>query len=194
RDVGQPGRRNLVEAVDTEARAVAPEREGVLLRREALALAAPAIEFEALVAHGILPWAEEPRASVMAAAALDQLTHLALLPVMRRPGQHLVGVQAVQEDEHAPADERRIEPGRPGRRGIDQEQHEIDDHIGGEMAVEAAQRAHPAPRPLLDLGRMRSVPCADARSQLDWLAALATHYWAASVLMLRRRSKRSATL
>src|SRR5690349_13166037 len=141
-----------------------------------------------------LPWAEGRARSVMTAAALDQLTHLALLPVMRRPGQHLVGVQAVQEDEHAPADERRIEPGRSGRGGVDEEEHEIDDHIGGEMAVKAAQRAHAAPRPLLDLGRMRRVPCADARSQFDWLAALATHHWAASVLMLRRRSKRTATL
>src|SRR5690348_1221078 len=130
----------------------------------------------------------------MAAAALDQLTHLALLPVMRRPGQHLVGVQAVQEDQHAPADERRIEPGGAGRGGIDEEEHEVDDHVGGEMAVEATQRAHPAPGPLLDFGRVRGVPCADAWSEFDWLAALATHHWAASFVMLRRRSKRSATL
>src|SRR5260221_4569032 len=94
---------------------------------------------------------------------------------MLRTGRHSVGVQAVKQDDHAPADDRRIDPGRSGRRRIDEEEHEIDDHVSREMAVEAAQGPRPPPRPLLDFGKMRRIPRADARSQFDWLATLATH-------------------
>src|SRR5579872_1316914 len=54
----------------------------------------------------------------MAPPLLDELADLAVLPILGRPRQHLIGVQRMQTQEQAPADQRRIEPHRPRRGGI----------------------------------------------------------------------------
>src|SRR5579862_4905426 len=106
---------------------------------------------------------------------VDQLAHLAPFPILGRPGQQLVGMERVETDNEAPADQWRIEPHRSGRRGIDQEQNEIDHDVGGQVAVKNAQGARPAPGPFLQLGSARGFANAHARMELSGLALLTAY-------------------
>lgn len=80
----------------------------------------------------------------------------------------------VEADEQAPAQEDLIEPGIAGRGNVDQQDDEVDDHENRQVGIEKAQGLDPAPGPLLDLGLARRLADADARRQLDRLAARAT--------------------
>src|ERR1700722_5113505 len=101
---------------------------------------------------------------------VDQFAHLAMLPILRSPGQHLVCVARVQHHQQSPADQRYVEPSRAGRRLLDEAQDEIDQYIGGEMAVERLERADAAPRPLLELGGTGCLARARSGAQLDRFA------------------------
>jgi hypothetical protein len=80
------------------------------------------------------------------------MTHLALLPALGRPREHVIGVEPVQRQDQTPSAKRDVEPGRARHGGIDQEENEHDAGEDREMREEGAHRPHPSPRPLLDLG------------------------------------------
>ncbi len=107
---------------------------------------------------------------------VDQVAHFPLFPILSCPWQHLIGVNCVEAEYQSPAGQRSVEPRRPGRHGIDQEQDKVDDDVGRKMAVERSQGANPSPCPFFDLGDASGFPNADSRPQLDWFTILPTDH------------------